>query len=431
VSTQLGAGPHTIGKWRNRFITDRIEGLYDEMRSGRPRTVEDEAVAELITKTLSRKPKAATHWSVHGTAKETRIAKSTVHRLFQLFGLQPHHTRSFKLSTDPFFVEKLRDVVGLSLNPPEKAVVLCVDEKSQIQALERTQPMLPMGFGNIEGVTHDYQRHGTTTLFAALNVLDGADIAQCKPRHRHREFLAFLRHIEANVPAQLDVHLVVDNYATHKHPKVRAWLARRPRWHIHFTPTYASWLNQVERFFALITQRAIRRGSFDSTADLVKKIDHSPAPTMQILAPSCGPRPLILSSKNSQNFVSEFPDGTLAEGNDSRAVKARSGQQTLRYPLGKGLFRDRLLDFHRVGSFPYRWRIVVMRRTCLLRISAPAPARQRIDHLEVADARRVKSLASPWIKYRARGCAKALGGLDINGGVLSAVMHLYGGFGRS
>jgi len=274
VATRLGVGPHTIGKWRNRFITDRIEGLYDEMRSGRPRTVEDEAVAELITKTLARKPKAATHWSVRAIAKETGIGKSTVHRLFQLFGLQPHRTRSFKLSTDPFFVEKLRDVVGLYLNPPDKAVVLCVDEKSQIQALERTQPMLPMGFGYIEGVTHDYQRHGTTTLFAALNVLDGAVIAQCKPRHRHQEFLAFLRHIEANVPAQLDVHLVVDNYATHKHPKVRAWLARRPRWHIHFTPTYASWLNQVERFFALITQRAIRRGSFESTADLVKKIDH-------------------------------------------------------------------------------------------------------------------------------------------------------------
>src|SRR6202048_304976 len=174
---------------------------------------------------------------------------------------------------NPFFVEKLRDVVGIYLNPPDKAVVLCVDEKSQIQALERTQPLLPMGFGYIEGVTHDYQRHGTTTLFAALNVLDGAVIAQCKPRHRHQEFLAFLRHIETNVLAQLDIHLVVDNYATHKHPKVRAWLARRPRWHIHFTPTYASWLNQGERFFALITQRAIRRGYFVSTADLVQKID--------------------------------------------------------------------------------------------------------------------------------------------------------------
>jgi putative transposase len=273
VAADLGLGPHTVGKWRNRFITYRLTGLYDELRSGRPRTVEDEAVAELLTKTLASRPKASTHWSVRAMATETGLSKSTVHRFFQLFGLQPHRTRSFKLSTDPFFVEKLRDVVGLYLDPPDKALVLCVDEKSQIQALERTQPMLPMGFGYVEGVTHDYERHGTTTLFAALNVLDGSILAQCKPRHRHQEFLAFLRHLEANVPADLDIHLVVDNYATHKHPKVRAWLARRPRWHLHFTPTYASWLNQVERFFALITQRAIRRGSFLSVADLVRKID--------------------------------------------------------------------------------------------------------------------------------------------------------------
>jgi putative transposase len=202
------------------------------------------------------------------------VSKSMVHRLFQLFGLQPHRVRSFKLSTDPFFIEKLRDVVGLYLNPPDKAVVLCVDEKSQVQALERTQPMLPMGFGYLEGITHDYRRHGTTTLFAALNLLDGSVLAQCKPRHRHQEFLAFLRHIEANLPAELDVHLVCDNYATHKHPRVKAWLARHPRWHIHFTPTYASWLNQVERFFAFITHRQIRSGSFTSTRDLIKKIEH-------------------------------------------------------------------------------------------------------------------------------------------------------------
>src|SRR5499427_8594423 len=273
VATRLGVGPHTVGKWRNRFIANRIEGLYDEMRTGRPRTVEDEAVAELITKTLARKPKAATHWSVRTIAKETGIPKSTVHRLFQLFGLQPHRTHSFKLSTDPFFVEKLRDIVGLYLNPPDKALVLCVDEKSQVQALERTQPMLPIGFGYVEGVTHDYQRHGTTTLFAALNVLDGAVLAQCKPRHRHQEYLAFLRHIEAQVPQGLDIHLVVDNYATHKHRKVKAWLAQRPRWQVHFTPTYASWLNQVERFFGLITSSATRWGSFTSVKDLVAKID--------------------------------------------------------------------------------------------------------------------------------------------------------------
>ncbi|MCP1835501.1 transposase [Bradyrhizobium sp. USDA 4532] len=200
----------------------------------------------------------------------------------------------------------MRDVVGLYLNPPDKAVVLCVDEKSQIQALERTQPMLPMGLGYIEGGTHDYQRHGTTTLFAALNVLDGEIIAQCKPRHRHQEFLAFLRYIEGNVPDQLDIHLAVDNYATHKHPKVRAWLARRPRWYIHFTPTYASWLNQVERFFALITQRAIRRASFESTTDLITKSTALSAPTMQIHVPSFGLLPRIPSSRNSPDFVDEF-----------------------------------------------------------------------------------------------------------------------------
>ena len=180
---------------------------------------------------------------------------------------------SFKLSTDPLFIEKLRDVVGLYLNPPENALVLCVDEKSQCQALERTQPMLPMGFGYVEGVTHDYVRHGTTTLFAALNVLNGAVLASCKPRHRHQEFLSFLREIDKAVPQDLDVHCIVDNYASHKHPKVRAWLAQRPRWHMHFVPTYSSWLNQVERFFAIITDKAIRRSSFKSVRELTKKID--------------------------------------------------------------------------------------------------------------------------------------------------------------
>jgi putative transposase len=273
VAARFGIGPHTVGKWRNRFVAERLVGLYDEVRSGRPRTIEDEAVAELVSKTLGSKPASSTHWTVRAMATETRLSKSTVHRFFQLFGLQPHRARSFKLSTDPFFVDKLHDIVGLYLNPPDKALVLCVDEKSQVQALERTQPLLPMGFGYIEGVTHDYKRHGTTTLFAALNLLDGSVLAQCKPRHRHQEFLAFLRHIEVNVPAALDIHLVADNDATHKHPKVRAWFAQRPRWHLHFTPTYASWLNQVERFFALATQRAMRRGSFVSVADLVRKID--------------------------------------------------------------------------------------------------------------------------------------------------------------
>jgi putative transposase len=197
-----------------------------------------------------------------------------VQRYFSLFGLQPHRTESFKLSNDPFFIEKLRDVVGLYLNPPDNAIVLSVDEKSQCQALERTQPMLPLGLGYVEGVTHDYKRHGTTTLFAALDVLTGEVLARCKPRHRHQEFLSFLREIDKAVPPELDVHCIVDNYATHSHPKVKAWLAERPRWHLHFTPTYSSWLNQVERFFALITDKAIRRGSFDSVKQLVQRIDH-------------------------------------------------------------------------------------------------------------------------------------------------------------
>lgn len=274
VAKTLGLDRNTVNKWRARYARDRISGLYDELRPGRPRTVDDERVAELIHKTLHTKPTdGSTHWSTRGLAAETGISKSTVARYLQVFQLKPHRVESFKLSTDALFVEKLRDVVGLYLNPPENALVLCVDEKSQCQALERTQPMLPLGLGYVEGVTHDYVRHGTTTLFAALNVLNGAILAECKPRHRHQEFLAFLRTIDKAVPAELDVHCIVDNYASHKHPKVKAWLAARPRWHMHFVPTYSSWLNQVERFFAIITDKAIRRGSFTSVKELTNKID--------------------------------------------------------------------------------------------------------------------------------------------------------------
>ena len=274
IAARLKLSQATVGKWRASFLAKRIGGLYDDVRPGRPRSVDDERIAQLINTTLHTKPKdGSTHWSVRSVAAETNISKSTVQRYFQLFGLQPHRTESFKLSTDPFFVEKLRDVVGLYLNPPDNAIVLSVDEKSQCQALERTQPLLPMGFGYIEGVTHDYVRHGTTTLFAALNVLSGEVIARCKPRHRHQEFLSFLRDIDNAVPDDLDVHCIVDNYATHSHPKVKAWLAARPRWHMHFIPTYSSWLNQVERFFGLITDKAIRRGSFKSVRQLVKRID--------------------------------------------------------------------------------------------------------------------------------------------------------------
>ena len=273
IAEELGFSMQTVSKWRQRYAHQRISGLHDELRPGRPRSVSDEKVARLIRKTLHTKPKDGTHWTIRSIAKETKISRPTVHRIWSAFGLQPHRQRHFKLSTDPFFVEKVRDIVGLYLNPPDKAMVLCVDEKSQIQALERTQPMLPMGLGYVEGVTHDYLRHGTTTLFAALDIATGQVLTRCKARHRHQEYLSFLKHIDANVPAKLDIHLVVDNYATHKHPKVKRWLAARPRYHVHYTPTYASWLNQVEIWFNLITQRAIRRGTFRSVKELTSKID--------------------------------------------------------------------------------------------------------------------------------------------------------------
>jgi putative transposase len=273
IAARLGWTNGTVGKWRRRFLERRVAGLYDELRPGRPRSIEDEKIATLLTRTLSSKPKGSTHWTVRDAARASGISKSTVHRVFQAFAVQPHRTRTFKLSNDPFFVEKVRDIAGLYLNPPDHALVLCVDEKSQIQALNRTQPVLPMGLGYAEGVTHDYVRNGTTTLFAALDVATGTVFTECKPRHRHQEFLAFLRRLDDCIPSDLDVHLIVDNYATHKHPKVRTWLAQRPRYQVHYTPTYSSWLNQVERWFGLITQRAIRRGSFQSVKELIQRID--------------------------------------------------------------------------------------------------------------------------------------------------------------
>jgi putative transposase len=262
----------TVTLWRKRYRESGITGLHNELKPGRPRSTGEEQIAKLINTALKSRPKSQTHWSRRSLAEATDLSPTTVHRYLTLFAVQPHRSRSFKLSTDPFFIEKVRDVVGLYLNPPEHALVLCVDEKSQVQALERTQPLLPMGLGYVEGVTHDYVRHGTTTLFAALDIANGSVFTQCKPRHRHQEFLSFLRHIEASVPPTLEVHLICDNYVTHKHPRVRSWLARRPRFHLHFTPTYSSWLNQVERWFALITNQAIRRGSFQSVTDLKRQI---------------------------------------------------------------------------------------------------------------------------------------------------------------
>jgi putative transposase len=273
IANKVALSAQSVCKWRQRYLQQGISGLHDELRPGRPRSVSDEQVATLIRKTLNTKPKKGTHWTIRSMAKETELSRPTVHRVWKAFGLQPHRQRHFKLSTDPFFVEKLRDIVGLYLNPPDKAMVLCVDEKSQIQALDRTQPLLPMGLGYVEGVTHDYVRHGTTTLFAALDIATGKVLTRCKRRHRHQEYLQFLKYIDQNVPEDLDIHLVVDNYATHKHDKVKRWLAAHPRYHVHYTPTYASWLNQVEIWFNIITQKAIRRGTFRSVKDLVSKID--------------------------------------------------------------------------------------------------------------------------------------------------------------
>lgn len=272
IAQKIELSAAVVGMWRRRFIQQGLMGLYDEQRPGGPRSISDERVAQLIRKTLNKEPKGVTNWTCRSIAKETRLSKSTVNRVWNVFGIQPHRQKHFKLSTDPFFTEKVRDIVGLYLNPPDKAMVLCVDEKSQIQALERTQPMLPLGLGYVEGVTHDYKRHGTTTLFAAFDIASGQVLTQCKARHRHKEFLNFLNHIDANVPEELDIHLIIDNYTTHKHEKVRRWLAARPRYHVHYTPTYASWLNQVEIWFNIITQKAIRRGTFKSVKDLINKI---------------------------------------------------------------------------------------------------------------------------------------------------------------
>ena len=273
VAERVRTSRQTVGKWRERFRTQGLMGLYDERRPGKPRTIEDDEIMGLLSRTLeTRPPDGSTHWSCRSMADATGISKSTVHRVWSAFSIQPHRQKHFKRSTAPFFAEKVHDIVGLYLNPPEGAMVLCVDEKSQTQALEQTQPLLPLGLGYVEGVTHGSIRHGTTTIFAALDVATGQVIAQCKQRHRHQEFLSFLRHIDANVPPDLDVHLVVDNDSTHKHIKVKRWLAARPRYHLHFTPTYSFWLNQVESWFNIITQKAIRRGSFCSVTQLKEKI---------------------------------------------------------------------------------------------------------------------------------------------------------------
>jgi len=268
VAAELGVTDNTVCKWRSRYIERGLAGLLDEPRCGAPRRISDEQVEAVLTKTLEEQPRDSTHWSTRSMAAASGLSHDTVHQIWHAFGLQPHRVETFKLSNDPQFIEKVRDIVGLYLDPPERALVLCVDEKSQIQALDRTQPILPLAPGLAQRRTHDYRRYGTTSLFAALDVATGKVIGQTHRRHRSTEFKGFLDRIEQEVPAELDVHLVLDNYGTHKTELIRRWLLRHPRFTVHYTPTYSSWINQVERWFATLTEKQLRRGTHRSTNEL-------------------------------------------------------------------------------------------------------------------------------------------------------------------
>src|SRR5213080_1044216 len=272
ITAELGCTGSTVGRWRGRFARRGIDGLHDEPRPGKPRSISDEDVERVIVKTLEQQPANATHWSTRSMAAATGMSQSAVSRIWRAFGLKPHQVETFKLSPDPQFIDKVRDIVGLYLNPPEAAVVLCVDEKSQIQALDRSAPVLPLMPGVPARQSHDYLRHGTTNLYAALDVASGQVISEMTPRHRAEEFRRFLNLIEKNVPAHLDVHLVVDNSSTHKTPAIQRWLLRHPRFRLHFTPTYSSWLNLVERWFAELTTKWIKRSAHRSVRDLVASI---------------------------------------------------------------------------------------------------------------------------------------------------------------
>jgi transposase len=286
LARELSTTVTTVLLWRKRYAAGGLAGLFtDRSRSGRPKQISNDKEAAIVDATIRTIPKNATHWSVRAMAASQKVSPATVLRIWRKHKLQPHRVESFKFSNDPDFAPKVRDIVGLYLNPPDKAIVLSVDEKSQIQALDRTQPILPLRPGLPERQTHDYRRHGTTTLFAALNVLEGTVIGECQPRHRHQEFLLFLERIDQSMDVDLDIHLVLDNYGTHKHPAVKQWLAARPRYHVHFTPTSSSWLNQIERWFAEITRKRIRRGTFRSVRELTRAIheyiriyNHNPRP---------------------------------------------------------------------------------------------------------------------------------------------------------
>jgi transposase len=272
IAAQLSCHPTTVGKWRTRFAELRVDGLWDEPRPGKPRTITDDDVERVIVATLEETPPDATHWSTRSMAKRAGMSQTAIRRIWAAFGLKPHLTEHFKLSPDPQFIDKVRDIVGLYLNPPDAAVVLCVDEKSQIQALDRTAPVLPLLPGVPERRTHDYRRNGTTNLYAALDVASGQVISSMTARHRAQEFLRFLKLIDASVPHHLDVHVVLDNSSTHKTPAVQRWLVRHPRFVVHFTPTYSSWLNLVERWFGELTSKWLRRGTHRSVRELVASI---------------------------------------------------------------------------------------------------------------------------------------------------------------
>ena len=310
VAAELRVCVDTVGKWRSRFLEQRLDGLLDQPRSGRPRMIDDADVEQVIALTLETTPKDATHWSTRSMARRSGLSHTTVSRIWRAFALQPHRTETFKLSADPLFIEKVRDIVGLYLDPPDRALVLCVDEKSQIQALDRTRPLLPLRPGQVERRTHDYVRHGTTSLFAALDARTGKVIGQCHRRHRAVEFRKFLDAIESEVPAELDVHLIADNYATHKTALIRNWFAKRPRFHIHFTPTSASWLNLVERWFGLLTEKQLRRGVHQSSGELEAAIYRYLDVTNE------DPKPLVWTKTADQILasVARFCQRTLDTG---------------------------------------------------------------------------------------------------------------------
>ena len=316
VARRLHVTPATVCKWRGRFIRQRLDGLSDEPRPGAVRTVTDDQVEQVIIRTLETTPRGATHWSTRDMARAVGLSRMAIHRIWQTFGLQPHRSETFKLSNDPLLIEKIRDIVGLYLNPPAHAAVFCVDEKPQIQALDRTQPLLPMQPGQVERRTHDYTRHGTTTLFAALNAKTSEVITQFHQRHRSAQFREFLDLIEAQVPRRLDVHIIMDNYGTHKTPLIRNWFAKRPRFHVHFTPTYASWLSLVERWFALLTTKQLQRGVFRSVPQLKAAIQAF------IDAHHENPRPFVWTKTADEILASiaRFAERTA----DARAIQLLS-----------------------------------------------------------------------------------------------------------